>query len=128
MYDVLALKQDLAGILHGTSLSKVVGVDPLIDHAAREILLDADFYETKREAQIVNALYDHVYNYVAPGDLKSDKIFDIRPQVDRDCDDVFNQTYSANFDLNKTDGDFQVEYVNGIKTLRISADGQPAAL
>lgn len=119
-YTIANLKTDLEGILHGTSLNKVRGVFPLINRGARDLLLDIDPQETKRRAQITNALYDRVYDYAVPADLKGNKIIDIRPQVRRSRSDNFSQEYSEQFDLKKTNNTFQVAYDTGVKTVRIS--------
>lgn len=129
-YLVQDLETDLEAMLHGTSLSSVSSVLPLINRAARHVVLDIDPYETKRSAQIGNALYDKVYNYISPSDLKGSKIIDIRPQVNRTSQDNFSQFYSSEFDIYKSTNDdmFQVEYLNGIKTLRISKSLTAATL
>ena len=59
-YIISNLKDDLAGMLHGTSMNKITGVDNLIYRAGRQLLLDCDPPETKRIGQIVNALYEPI--------------------------------------------------------------------
>jgi hypothetical protein len=119
-YTIAQLKVDLQGILRGTSLSKVSGPNELISRAGRQVLLDCDPQETKRIAQISNAIYDSVYDYPTPVDLKGVSIIDIRPQVTRDIDDSMSQTYAKSFDLRKENNTFQVQFNSGIKTVRIS--------
>lgn len=119
-YTISDVKTDLQGIFHGTSLDKVTGVLPIINRAARQVLLDTDPAETRRSATLTNALYDKVYDYVAPSDLKGDKILDIRPQVDRTESDNFLKTSSTQFDKLKASDTFQVKSDKGVKTLRIS--------
>lgn len=121
-YSVAQLKVDLQGMLHGTSLNKVTGVDELIMRAGRQLLLDVDPAETKRITPISNALYDQVYDYAAPVDLKGNKIIDVRPQVNRTTWDRFYQVYGRDFDEYKLDGNFTVQNNSGLKTIRISKD------
>ena len=100
-YTIINLKDDLSRKLHGTSLAKVQGILDLIFEAGRTVLQDTDPLETKRNAQIANALYDDVFDYAAPTDLKGNKIIDIRRQVNRKEGDNFSQTFNESFDLRK---------------------------
>ena len=127
-YLVSDLKSDLTAILHGTTIDQVVGVDALIDRAARQLLLDVDPQETKRSQQLNNQVYSSVYDYQLPSDLKGDKIIDIRPQVNRGLGDNPTQTYSKNFDLKKTNNSFDVKYNSGVKSLRYSKTVKAGAL
>lgn len=106
--------------MHGTTLDKISSPYELIYEAARNVLLGCDPVETKRVAQISNALYDQVYRYTVPTDLKGNKILDIRPQVNRTVSDKFDQVYSKEFDSYKTDGSFNIESNNGVKYINIS--------
>jgi len=121
-YTISQLKTDLTGMLHGTSLDKIQGIDDLISRAGRQVLSDIDPAETIRKGQIVNALYDDVYEYMAPTDLKGNRIIDIVPQNSRTVADNFSQTFQENFDLYKsiTNNVFTVQNNNGVKTIRIS--------
>ena len=123
-YTITKAKSDLQGILHGTSVNKVTNILSVFNRAARQVLEDVDPQETKRKAQITTALFDQVYDYTAPSDLKGNKVIDIRPQINRTSADVFSQNYSANFDIFKTtdDGLLQIEFNEGIKTLRAKKD------
>jgi len=93
----------------------------LIYEAAGNMLLKMDPAETKRVVQIQNALYDKVYSYSVPSDLKGDAFVDIRPQYGRLVSDNFNNTTPKEFDLYKTDRTFAVENNSGVKTVKISA-------
>ncbi len=119
-YTKAQLKTDIVGMLHGTSLNKVRGIDELIDRSARDLLLEVDFFETIRIAPLANALYDKVYDYAAPSDMKGNCAIDIRPQVNRTPSDVLAQRFNREFDANKTNHTFSVLSNTGVKTLRIS--------
>lgn len=123
-YTIANVKTDLEGILKGTTTNKVKNLNDLFWRAARQVLLDIDPQETKRKAQIASALFDSIYDYTAPTDLKGNKVIDIRPQLNRNQSDNFSQAFSEDFDLTKgvTDNTFQVAYNNGVKTLRINKD------
>lgn len=125
-YSVFSLKNDLVGVLHGTTLNQVKNLTQLINRAARTLVTDFDPMETKRTVQIDNALYDQVYDYTCPGDLKGDRIIDIFPQVNRLFCDRFFQTYNQPFDLakaylcNASGGLATVVFNNSVKFLRLA--------
>jgi hypothetical protein len=122
-YSVTNLKGELAGILHGTTLNQVQSLDELIYRAVRQLLLDIDPHETKRIVQFTNPIYNSVYDYFLPTDVKGNRIIDIRPQVNRTNQDFYPQSYNRDFDLFKsaknTPG-FTIQYNSGVKTIRIS--------
>ena len=113
-------KQRLAGKVHGTSVNKIQDFYGVVHEAAGNVLGAIDPKETIRISQIANALYDQVYEYVAPADLKDDAVLDVRPQASRTVSDNFTNVYQESFDINKSNQDFTVQYNSGIKTLRIS--------
>jgi len=116
-YLVSDIKSDIQRKLHGTSLSKVSGINNVIYEAGKNLLTEIDPFETKRVASIENAIYDSVTRYATPLDLKGDKVIDIFPnlQIGRKISDKFNQTYSEGFNANKADGTFTVESENDVR-------------
>jgi len=119
MDTIADLKTRLESKVHG-SYSSVTDVNGLIAEAARNVLLMIDPMETKRVAQLSNAIYDQVYSYPLPADLKGDKILDIRPQGDRLNSDAVNQTYSKNFSTYKDQDTFSIEMNSGVKTISLN--------
>jgi hypothetical protein len=122
--NVATLKDDLSGIIHGTTLNKVTNLDGLIVRAGRAVVADVDLQETKRITTIPNAIFDEVYLYQAPQDLK--RIIDIRPQVNRNWQDRFRHTYNATFDMLKAQVGspslVTVQWNSGIQNLLIKRD------
>ncbi len=124
-YSVSDIKSELNGVLHGTTINQVTGPDVLISRAARTLVADFDPMETIRIAQVSPFLFDQVYDYTCPSDLKGDRIIDIRPQVNRTPDNRFSQLYNEDFDANKGTPrgwrmpSFTVQWNNAVKTLRI---------
>jgi len=117
MYKITQLKVDLQGMLHGVSLSKVQGVNDLIQRAGRELLSDLDPMETQRTADLGYQLVDGSLRYACPEDLKKDKVIDIRPIEDRSVRDSAQQGLARDFDKFKARNTFKVEYNNGVKTI-----------
>ena len=125
-YSILNLKQDLTGILHGTQLNQIQGLDNLINRAARQLLLDCDPQETKRIALFSAPIFNSVYDYPIAADVKGNKLIDIRPQVSRIPRDVWSQAYNQAFDVAKQNvfslaNMFTMNFNTGIKTIRINA-------
>jgi len=121
-YTIADLKNDITSSIHGSSLNKIQDVYGTINRAARKLLLDIDLMTTKRKATIENALYDSVYDYACPSDLKGNKVIDIRPQAGRESYDNVEQVYSKDFDRRKSVGTFNIESNSGVKMLRIAKD------
>jgi len=113
------LKVRLESKVHG-SYESIQDVEGLISEAARNVLLMIDPVTTKRVAQIENAIYDQVYSYALPSDLKGDKILDIRPQANRQVSDVVNATYQKEFDVWKDSNTMAIEMNSGVKTLKLN--------
>jgi hypothetical protein len=118
-YLISDAKDDLGAMLHGGSINDIENPYGLFNRAARQLLMDVDLAETKRVEQI-GTIFQDIYNYTAPVDLKGDKIIDVRPQVNRDVSDNFSSEYTENFDLNKSNNTFSVEYDSGSKIIRLS--------
>lgn len=120
-YRVLDAKSELEPMLHGTTLNKIANIEGAFNRAGRQLLLDIDPQETIRTQQLSTPLYDGVFDYTSPVDLKGEKVIDIFPQINRN-DRVFPKTYLQNFDRNKTSpiDEFAVETTSGNKVLRIS--------
>ena len=121
-YSVTSAKSDLSGILHGTSLNQITNINGLLNRAGRQVLLDLDPQETKRTLQ-TSKIYDQVFDYSIPSDLKGNKIMDIRPQIQRNLIDNPKQTYSKSFDLFKDrerGPSFTIEFDTSVKTMRVN--------
>ena len=119
-YTITKATEDLNGILGGTSTDEITGLLDVFSRAGRQVLLDLDPFETIRTQTLTNGLYDNVFDYSAPTDIKGNKVIDIRPQVLRDSGTNFTQTYSEQFDLYKPNNTFSVESNTGTKYVRIS--------
>lgn len=122
-YSITNLRTDLENSLHGQTLNKVSGVNQIIERAASQLLLDLDPTETKRIVQMTNPVFDKVYDYVIPTDLKGSKIIDIRPQANRTILDRYSQIYGQEFDINKgftRQPNFTIQHDGMAKTIRIN--------
>lgn len=111
-------------MIHGTTINKVANIDRAFNRAARQVLLDLDPQETIRIAEFSNPIFNQVYDYAVPTDLKGNGVIDIRPQTPRYPYDYFPQQYNQAFDLGKNfsvNDSFTVQFNTGVKTIRINA-------
>lgn len=123
-YNVLRLKADLVGVIHGTTLNKVVNLNGIINRAARQVLQDIDPQETKRTLPFSTPIFESVYTYFLAPDVKGNAIIDIRPQVNRLPSEVFNQSYNQQFSLatiSSLANQFTINWNQGVRTILISA-------
>lgn len=135
MYNVADLENDLAGVLHGTTLNQITNLEGVIDRAARKLLLDVDPQETIREVPFSTPVFDSVFEYALAADVKGVSIIDIRPQVNRTQRDIFNQDYSQQFNLaaqqngqNGLVSQFNIKFNSSIKTIEINSASAPPAI
>ena len=123
-YSITSAKSELSAILHGTSVNKIINLYGVFNRAARDVLIDCDPNETIRTLPIANPVFQKVYDYPAPADLKGNRVIDIAPQVDRQSTDIWQQIYPQAFDVTKGFSfmdDFAVTFNAFVKTLRINS-------
>ncbi len=121
----------MQAVLHGTNLSKVQGINNLHNRTARQLLLDIDPIETERIVLTTTPIYNSIWDYACPADLKGNRIIDISPQYFRTADQVLTQAYQQPFDINKNllnggFSDFTIQFNTAVKTLRINDTTLPA--
>lgn len=121
--DITTLLTDLASVIHGTTINKIPNVYGIINRAARQVLLDVDPKETQRLVQMPQ-IFDEVFDYAIPPDVKGDRIIDLRLQAGRTPWETFVQTYAEQFDANKSvsfGNKIYTQWNTGVKTIRIEA-------
>ena len=123
-YSITQANADLAAILHGTNLSKVKNLTGLHNRTARQLLADLDPQETIRKSLTTTPIFNQVWDYACPSDLKGNRIIDISPQYYRIPGQIITQTYNQQFDTDKNlsavQSEFTIQFNNGIKTIRIN--------
>lgn len=124
-YTIGNLKDAVHPKLHDRGLDKLSGefYDKVYE-AAGNVLRKLDPSTTIRKAAVSNALYDGVYSYIAPTDLKGDKIISLFPQSQSIGGQNFNQTGYGEFGRDYEPGTLLVEHDTGVKTLSISGHGR----
>lgn len=130
-YTIAKLQADLAGILHGTTINQITNIFGIYNRAASRFLLECDPNESIRIIPFPSVIYNLVYDYPAPVDLKGNKVLDIQPQIDRTSIDLWTQSYIQAFDIAKTtslQNGFDVSWNSGLKTLRVNAPFLPVPI
>lgn len=121
MINVETFKGKIEPKLHGSSLAKLAGgFFDKMHEAAGNFFSNVKPYTVIRRARIANAIYDKVYNYACEDDLEADSVIDIRPVGPRSSRDSLQGSFMQQFDIKKKENTFEVEYINGVKTLRLS--------
>ena len=122
-YTVTTLLTDIGSVIHGTKTNKIPNIYGHINRAARQLLQDVDPKETQRVLQLAQ-VFNNVFDYTCPADLKGDRLVDLRPQAGRKPGDIFQQGYSENFDAWKgvsLANKIITQWNTGVKTIRIEA-------
>ncbi len=121
-YSISQCNADLQAILHGTTLNKVQGVNNLHNRTARQLLLDIDPIETERKTLTTTPIFNQIWDYACPADLKGNKVIDISAPYQRSA--LISQTYQQAFDKGKnlvlSPSDFTIQYNNAVKTIRVN--------
>lgn len=121
-YTISNAKDDLTGMIHGGTLSKITSLNNLFQRAMRKVLSKIDPDGSIRKQQITGAVHNDINNYSAPDDLKGNKIVDIAPQVNREEHENPYQVGMRRFDIDKNNLSFTVEHDDNEKSLRLSID------
>lgn len=117
------LLTDLASVVHGTTVNKIPNIYGMINRAAGAVLLDVDPKETTRIVQMPQ-VFNNVYDYALPADVKGDRITDLRLQAGRTPWETFEQTYAETFDSTKLvsfTNEIYTQWNTGVKSVRINA-------
>jgi len=120
MRTIAEIQTKITSRLHGSTLNKVSDFYGLCEDAAELVLSRIDPIETNRKVSLINPVYDNVYDYALPADLKV--ITDLTPQANADNIDnsSLSRTFSREFVNNKKDNQFAVVWHDGVRFLRYS--------
>lgn len=128
MITVSQFKTRIAPKLHGTTLAKIDAINEKLQESAGNFFSNVRPYSVIRSSRIENAIYDKVYNYACQDDLEVDGVIDIRPIGPRSTKDQVLGSFSQQFDIRKPENSFYVEFINGVKTLRLSKNLTPRSV
>ena len=101
VYTMTTIKASVATMISGTASDADLTI--IINRAARSVVSDIDMHSHIRRSALSPGLFDDVYNYSAPSDLKMSGIIDIRPQINRSRFDEWRITTTDEFDRLKSE-------------------------
>lgn len=130
-YTITKLIADLSGVLHGTTINQVTNTFGLYNRAASTFLLECDPMETIRIVPFPSTIFNQVFDYPLPPDVKGNKVIDIQPQINRTVIDIWTQSYIQAFDVSKKTSlknGFAINFNSGLKTIRIDAPYLPVPI
>lgn len=117
------ISQEMQAFMHGSTLNQIQNLFGLYNRAARRIVELVDPQETKIVTQF-GKVYNGVFDYPCPVDLKGNRVIDFYPQANRTLQDDYAQAYNKEFNLWKnytTKESFTPRYSNGSRILQINA-------
>lgn len=131
-FSITQCNAELQAVLHGTNLNKVNNLNGLHYRTARQLLGDVDPQETIRKITTTTPIFNQIWDYACPADLKSNRIIDIAPFYVRNPTQIIGQEYNQDFDIDKnmnnTLSEFTIQFNNGIKTIRINDSSLPQGI
>lgn len=92
----------------------------IINQAVRQVLAEVDLRSTIRKSALSPNLFDDIFEYSAPTDLKEDCIIDIQPQIDRARDLAWELVTPEEFDRFKLDISYTTDDDTSIETYSYS--------
>lgn len=122
IYTRAQLKSRINGGIQGR-MGILVDMDQTCNDAVREVLNQIDISSTLRSYTLAPKLFNGIYDYAAPSDLKSNNVTDIPPQVKR-ADGQWYLVSPEEFDRTKSYKKAQIalDQYNGISILKIATN------
>lgn len=117
---IAEVKNHLAAMLHGSTLSKVRNFEYALERATMNLLANIKPVDSERETALTSLIYDDIYNYPLPADFGW--IIDLRPQGIRTSQEQSARRYAEPFDLQKAlaQKTISIEGSEGTKFIRIN--------
>lgn len=129
-YDYSEYLNEVVDSARRSNITNVITARNPLNRAARRVISDIDLRSTKRNSALASNLFDDIYSYAAPSDLKGDAIIDLIPQVNRDIDFRLELVSEQEFDMKKTIRDNIVAIATDelVKRLKFSGDVKDTVL
>lgn len=107
------------GMVHD-KFSQCASPTVVMNRGVRYVVADMDLRSSKRSSQLSPNMFQNVYEYAAPTDIKGEKVIDLRKQVTRSSFEKWSLVDDAEFDRKKDPYKVAVRDENFIKILRVS--------
>ena len=117
---VVDVKTNLSGMMHGGTLNKLRNVEMVLERAANTMLSKIHPIETIREAALTQTIHDDVYQYALPSDYRDS--IDLYPQDDRQSNDSATRKPAESFSLQRMreNRTISIEGSEGDKVLKVN--------
>jgi len=117
---IAQVKTKINNKMHGTTIDDVTDFYSACQDAAEMMLSRIDPQETIRRASLANAVYDNVYDYAIPEDLKAPA--DLNPQANADQinNSSLSRTFSRELINRKKDNQFAMVWRDTVQFLRFT--------
>lgn len=116
-------EDEVDGMVHG-KIANLTDKRKTLNRAVRFVVGDVDLRSTKRRSTVSPNLFNDIYDYSCPTDLKGTALIDISPQVSRTKDSDLRLTTEEEFDRLKTIDLMMVAFSDRdfTRKLRVSMD------
>lgn len=123
-YSYSTYLSDVVDSARRANITNVITALTYLNRAARKVVSEVDLRSTKRNSPLAAHLFDDIYTYAAPSDLKGEGVIDLIPQVNRETDFRLELVSEAEFDLKKTIKRNLVAVATDelVKTIKFSGD------
>lgn len=109
-------------MVHGKS-STVVSRQTVLNRAVRAVYSTVNLRSSKRSAQLSPNLFDDLYDYAAPSDLKGREVIDIKKQINRPVTDQWMHVDETEFDRRRGRGEFLIAVSDASFSRILKVDG-----
>lgn len=98
-YSYTTFRDDIANSERFPDITNNLSIRTVINRSVRNVNREVDLKSTKRKAGLTSRIFDNVYDYPCPADLKA--LIDFQPQLNRDSDTRIKWTTEELFDRKK---------------------------
>lgn len=102
VYTYTNLKDQIIDPLSYPNAASSVTVLNVINRSARNVLSEIDLRSSKRRSTLTPHIFDDIYQYTCPTDLKGDALIDLMPQANRSLDSRLVLVQPETFDRKKS--------------------------
>jgi hypothetical protein len=124
IYTYTNLKDQIFDPIRYKSIASSLTVLNVINRTVRGVLSDLDLRTTKRRYATPVGLFDDLFEYPAPTDLKRNAVIDLAPQANRSSSLAWSLVSPEEFDRRKLTEDQLITVLtrDGLRTVRVSLD------
>lgn len=117
IYTQSTFNSRLNGKIQG-KIGMLVSAQETMNDAVRQVNTDFDLLSLKRRSVLSPNLFNGIFDYLCPTDLKGNAIVDLPAQAKR-SDGEFNLVSPQYFETNAHNGDIAIDSFNGTKVLKV---------